>query len=73
MMSRWLVRSVRKVNVLSNERFGTGRRELEETDAEDGTNVRGVSAIDSQCMIFINSETSEGKFLGYMVRTSPGT
>lgn len=50
----------------------TGRFEDDDMDGEDGVKRRGTSATDVQFMHSKNCETSEGKFLGYMVRTSPG-
>ena len=44
-MSRWFVRSFLKVVVLLDEKFGTGRRAVGETDGEDGLNWMGLSAM----------------------------
>lgn len=71
MMSRWLVRSWRSVIVASASNVGMGRL-VDAVDGEEGVKRRGTSAIDVQSMHSKNCETSEGKFLGYIVRTSPG-
>lgn len=71
-MSRWFVRRDLRVIVVLDEIFGTGKGEAVETLGEEGVNLRGASAMESQCITLMNSLTSEGKFLGYIVRTSPG-
>lgn len=63
-MSRWFVKSVRRVMVELGDMEVIGRREGGEVLGKEGTKWSGISAIEVQFISARNWMTSEGKFFG---------